>query len=76
MPVTTFWMRHRRTTSPSTPGLRLFQLLNAADGKRRRENQERLRELVARHGEEVRLLCSHDPHELDLAQAPETAAAA
>ena len=30
------------------------------------ENQERLRELAARHGDEVRLLCSHDPHELDL----------
>ena len=35
-----------------------------------------LRELVARHGEEVRLLCSHDPQELDLAQAANNAAPA
>ena len=29
-----------------------------------RANQERLRELVARHGEEIDLICSHDPHYL------------
>lgn len=58
------------------PGLRIFQRLMAADNGRRVSNQERLRELVARHGEEVRLLCSHDPRELDLAQAAETATAA
>jgi len=58
------------------PGLRVFQLLNAADGKQRRANQERLRELVGAHGDEVQLLCSHDPHELDRAQAVSAPAAA
>jgi glyoxylase-like metal-dependent hydrolase (beta-lactamase superfamily II) len=42
------------------PGLRVFQNLNQADGAARRENQERLRELAHRHGEQVRLICSHD----------------
>lgn len=72
------YFHHDEVATPPAcpPGLRFFQLLNAADGKRRRANQERLRELVSRHGEEVRLLCSHDPHELDLAQAADTAATA
>ncbi len=56
-------------TPPSCPpGLRFFQNLNAADGKARKANQERLRELAARHGDEVTLLCSHDPHELEREQ--------
>jgi glyoxylase-like metal-dependent hydrolase (beta-lactamase superfamily II) len=64
-------------TPPSCPpGLRFFQNLNNADRRQRLANQERLRELVARHGEDVRLLCSHDPHELDLAQAASADAAA
>ncbi len=64
-------------TPPSCPpGLRFFQNLNNADRKQRLANQERLRELVTRHGEEVQLLCSHDPHELDLAQAATADAAA
>jgi glyoxylase-like metal-dependent hydrolase (beta-lactamase superfamily II) len=64
-------------TPPSCPpGLRLFQNLNNSDRKQRLANQERLRELVSRHGEDVRLLCSHDPHELDLAQAASAGAAA
>ncbi len=58
------------------PGLRFFQLLNAADGRQRRANQERLRELVGSHGDQVRLLCSHDPHELDRAQTESARAAA
>jgi glyoxylase-like metal-dependent hydrolase (beta-lactamase superfamily II) len=64
-------------TPPSCPpGLRLFQNLNNADRRHRIANQERLRELVARHGEDVRLICSHDPHELDLAQAASAATTA
>ena len=43
------------------PGLRLFQKLNEHDGKARASNQERLRELAREHGDEVRLICSHDP---------------
>jgi glyoxylase-like metal-dependent hydrolase (beta-lactamase superfamily II) len=64
-------------TPPATPpALRLFQRVTAADNRLRVANRERLRELAARHGEEVRLLCSHDPHELRLAQAGATATAA
>ena len=64
-------------TPPSCPpGLSFFQNLNNSDHGQRVANQERLRELAARHGDEVQLVCSHDPHELDLAQAAESAAAA
>jgi glyoxylase-like metal-dependent hydrolase (beta-lactamase superfamily II) len=75
------WLLHcgdAEIASPPScpPGLRFFQTLNNADRGQRLENQERLRELIARHGEDVRLLCSHDPHELDLAQAAAGAAAA
>ena len=49
------------------PGLRFFQNLNQTDGAARRENQERLRELAARHGDEVELICSHDPYLLEAA---------
>jgi glyoxylase-like metal-dependent hydrolase (beta-lactamase superfamily II) len=64
-------------TPPSCPPmLRFFQNLTAADNKARKANQERLRELAARHGEEVTLLCSHDPHELEREQARRGAAVA
>ena len=56
--------------------LRFFQNLTAADNKARKSNQERLRELAARHGDEVTLLCSHDPHELEREQARAAGAAA
>lgn len=57
-------------TPPSCPpALRFFQNLAAADKKARRSNLERLRELASRHGDEVTLLCSHDPHELEREQA-------
>jgi glyoxylase-like metal-dependent hydrolase (beta-lactamase superfamily II) len=55
---------------PSCPqGLRVFQNLVQADGKSRRQNQERLRELLARRAGEVELICSHDPTELERARA-------
>ncbi|HEX3173593.1 MAG TPA: MBL fold metallo-hydrolase [Solirubrobacterales bacterium] len=64
-------------TPPSCPpGLSLFQNLNAADNRTRKSNRERLRELASRHGDEVTLLCSHDPHELEREQAKAGAAAA
>lgn len=46
-----------------------FAAFNEVDRAARRRNVERLRELAARHGEEVQLLCSHDPQYLDDAQA-------
>ncbi|HUB36825.1 MAG TPA: MBL fold metallo-hydrolase [Solirubrobacteraceae bacterium] len=52
-------------TPPHCPGgLRAFQALNQVDGAARVANRERLRELAARHGQEVRLICSHDPSAL------------
>jgi glyoxylase-like metal-dependent hydrolase (beta-lactamase superfamily II) len=72
------YFHHEELATPPScpPGLRLFQNLNNSDHRQRLVNQERLRELAARHGDEVQLICSHDPHELDLAQAAEPAAAA
>ena len=71
------YFHHGEVSTPPhcPPGLRLFQNLNNADRRRRLANQERLRELVARHGEEVDLLCSHDPHYLEVEQAKASAAA-
>ena len=56
------------TPAHCPPGLRFFQNLNQTDGAQRRENQERLRELAARHGGEVELICSHDAATLDACQ--------
>jgi glyoxylase-like metal-dependent hydrolase (beta-lactamase superfamily II) len=60
---------------PSCPSmLGLFQTITAVDNATRRENGERLREL-ATEGGGVRLICSHDPHELEREQARGGAAA-
>jgi glyoxylase-like metal-dependent hydrolase (beta-lactamase superfamily II) len=49
-------------TPPHCPGgLRAFQVLNQVDGTARVANRERLRELAARRGDEVQLICSNDP---------------
>jgi glyoxylase-like metal-dependent hydrolase (beta-lactamase superfamily II) len=50
-------------------GLRAFQSLVQADGKLRHQNQDRLRDLASRYTSEVTLICSHDPNELERAQA-------
>jgi len=50
------------------PGLRLFQNINQHDGEARHRNQERLWELQRDHGDEVTLICSHDPQMLHAAQ--------
>lgn len=64
-------------TPPSCPPvLRFFQNLTGSDGKARKANQERLRELARTHGDEVKLFCAHDPRELELAQAKAAGAAA
>lgn len=64
-------------TPPSCPpAIRLFQAAMAADNSARRANRERLRELAATHGDEVTLLCAHDPYELEREQARAGAAAA
>ena len=51
------------------PGMRAFEYLNAWNNRLRLQNQERLRELARSHGEEVQLICSHDPGALDAAPA-------
>jgi glyoxylase-like metal-dependent hydrolase (beta-lactamase superfamily II) len=57
------YFHHGQVQTPPhcPPGLAAFQVLTCRDNRRRRENVERLRELAARHGGEVELLCSHDP---------------
>ncbi|MDE3069352.1 MAG: MBL fold metallo-hydrolase [Acidobacteriota bacterium] len=57
-----------QTPAHCPPGMRAFQALNQVDGAARRQNSERLRELAARRGNEVKLICSHDPGYLDSAQ--------
>ena len=50
---------------PRTPGaLGAFAVAVAHDNRARRRNLERLRELAREHGDEVRLVCAHDPVEL------------
>jgi glyoxylase-like metal-dependent hydrolase (beta-lactamase superfamily II) len=58
------------------PVLRFFQSMTGSDGTARKANQERLRELKRGHGDAVTLFCSHDPRELELAQARVAGAAA
>jgi glyoxylase-like metal-dependent hydrolase (beta-lactamase superfamily II) len=72
------YFNHGEVQTPPTcpPGLSFFQNLNAADNRARKRNQERLRELVARLGEELTPICSHDPHELEREARTGTAAAA
>ncbi|HWP33855.1 MAG TPA: MBL fold metallo-hydrolase [Solirubrobacterales bacterium] len=63
-----------RAIPPYCPaGLRAFQRLAAADNGSRVASQERLRELAARR-DDVRMFCSHDPHDLEVAQAAAAAA--
>src|SRR3954471_21154465 len=61
------YFHHGELASPPhcPPGLRIFQNLNNADRKQRIANQERLRELAGRHGEEITFVGSHDPDDLD-----------
>src|SRR5262249_4028720 len=51
------------------PAWELFQTITETDRKTRHTNQERLRELARDHGDEVTVICSHDPKMLDRAQA-------
>jgi glyoxylase-like metal-dependent hydrolase (beta-lactamase superfamily II) len=61
-----FWHQEMDVQRPRcTPGLRLYQWLMQKDGAARRWNQARLRDLKAKHGGEVRLVCSHDPFEFE-----------
>jgi glyoxylase-like metal-dependent hydrolase (beta-lactamase superfamily II) len=61
-----YFHRDEMRTPPNGPaGLRFFQTAVELDGRARRDNQERLRRLVAEHSDEVRVFCSHDRVELE-----------
>lgn len=47
------------------PGLRLYQWMMEKDRAQRLANQRRLRELARDHGPAIRVICSHDPGELE-----------
>jgi glyoxylase-like metal-dependent hydrolase (beta-lactamase superfamily II) len=65
-----FFNHGEMATPPNCPPmLRFFQNMTASDNEARKANQERLRELVAQHGDEVTVLCAHDPHYLERIQA-------
>lgn len=59
---------HRSEIDPSlgrTPmGISAYESIMNADRTTRLANRNRLRELASRHGDAVRLVCSHDPAEL------------
>jgi glyoxylase-like metal-dependent hydrolase (beta-lactamase superfamily II) len=64
-----FDRREVETPAHCPPGLRLFQTMTEFDRGARQANQERLRELAIREAGAVRLICSHDPKDLERAQA-------
>ena len=49
-----------------TPGLRMYQTLMEKDRTQRLANQERLRELKRAQGQQIDVMCSHDPQEFEL----------
>jgi glyoxylase-like metal-dependent hydrolase (beta-lactamase superfamily II) len=65
-----YFNRAEMAQPPSAPkGIAAFQRVIASDNGARMANQERLRELAASHGDEVRIFCSHDHVELEREQA-------
>jgi glyoxylase-like metal-dependent hydrolase (beta-lactamase superfamily II) len=72
-----YFNRAQVETPPSCPPLlSVFQTVLASDNKARVANTERLRELAADHGDEVRLFSAHDRHELERFQAAAAASTA
>jgi glyoxylase-like metal-dependent hydrolase (beta-lactamase superfamily II) len=72
------YFNHAEVATPPScpPALRIFQTAMATDNRARKANQERLRELARAHGDDVKIVCAHDPRELELAQAKAAGAAA
>jgi glyoxylase-like metal-dependent hydrolase (beta-lactamase superfamily II) len=67
-----FFHRGEIATPPSCPvGLRVHQTVVGHDRRARIHNQERLRELAREHPDDVRLICSHDPEQLEQERAAE-----
>jgi glyoxylase-like metal-dependent hydrolase (beta-lactamase superfamily II) len=66
-----YFHRNEIADPPSCPpALRFFQLAMASDNDARTRNRDRLQQLAASHGDEVRLFCAHDEAELARAQQP------
>lgn len=65
------YFHHGEVATPPNgpPGIAAFAAFDQVDGAARRSNRDRLRELAARAGGEVDLICSHDPSYLDAAKA-------
>jgi glyoxylase-like metal-dependent hydrolase (beta-lactamase superfamily II) len=60
-------------TPACTPGLRFYQWMMEKDRRARLDNQRRLRELRRSHGQEIDIVCGHDPIEFErLAVRPTT----
>lgn len=51
-----------------TPGLRAYQTMMEVDRDRRLANQERVRRLSVERRDDVRVICAHDPVELERAR--------
>ncbi len=65
-----YFHRNEMRTPPSCPpGTAMFELIVGLDARKRKANQERLRELIRRHGDDVTTFCAHDPHELEAMRA-------
>jgi glyoxylase-like metal-dependent hydrolase (beta-lactamase superfamily II) len=71
------YYHHDEIATPAScpPAYRLFRTMMASDNRARQSNLERLRELAASE-EAVRLVCGHDPHQLEREQARAATAAA
>lgn len=59
-----FFHGETRDAANCPPGLKVFQKFVETDGPARMSNQDRLRALVADHGDEVETISAHDPVEL------------
>lgn len=70
-----FYHGDRATPASCPPMLRAFQRLAAADNRSRIAVQELLRKLAAER-DDVRMVCSHDPHDLEVARRFSATAAA
>ena len=53
----------------STPALAAVQARFQVDSRARRDNQERLRELIGARGDQIKIFCSHDPVEFERFEA-------
>ena len=61
-----YFHRAQVQTPPGCPpALRAFQTVVGYERRRRLENEERLRELNERRGDEIRLFCAHDVDEFE-----------